>query len=81
MLGLFCGEADEQDGGARATTNLLAGVGYALLRRLAHGHKGTPSTSIATALHAQHHRTDGARPRGAPVARMGAPARHEFNAT
>lgn len=52
-----------------------------LLRRLAHGHTGTPSTSIATALHAQHHRTDGARPRGAPVARMGAPARHEFNAT
>jgi hypothetical protein len=28
MLRLFCGEADEQDGGARATTNLLAGVGY-----------------------------------------------------
>jgi hypothetical protein len=39
----------------------------------------TPSTSYATELHAHHHGgADGPRPRGAPVARMGAPARHEF---
>lgn len=47
-----------------------------LLRRLAHGHTGTPSTSIATALHAQHHRTErctATRGAGCPDGCAGAP--------